>query len=369
VAAVSAVRKFFSVFCLEMEAEIWQRLPEELLCMVLAKLPMRVLGKMRTVCKQWNYLLSLRDALQRIVPNWSLHSTLGFLIEIHWDWNDMEYWAIEGRGSDVYTVPLLNYTFVDTCKGIFCCHRKGDPLDLFIGIPGTRIWRHLPRPPTPIYFFSGMAFDSSTRRCTLLLGYYSAWRGQQGQHDNRRIEMCIYDSESNAWNVVSMMVPHHFRPWGKGIYSKGKFYWAADPRNSIVAFNIADGLWTEIPPPEGRTRFFIKSLGEYYGQVVLVEQPKFDCIRIWKLNEEQKYEIWCELSSNGLTKPLFRSLPNVTVNSSGLIMIIDWKINVYIFNSKGELIVRKMRLPGLRRSQRPLRASGSAFESNNLWWP
>jgi hypothetical protein len=38
--------------------------------------------------------------------------------------------------------------------------------------------------------------------------------------------------------------------------------WAADPTNSIAALNIADGLWTEIPLLEGRTRIFIKSLRE-----------------------------------------------------------------------------------------------------------
>ena len=146
--------------------------------------------------------------------------------------------------------------------------------------------------------------------------------------------------------------------------------WAADPTNSIAAFNIADGLWTEIPPPEGRTRIFVHSIlltdfghkshrqrdaQEYLLKVyvkVVVEQPKFDYVRIWKLNEAQKYGIWCELHSNGSTKCLFQSLPKVTVNNSALIMIIDWKINVYIFNSKGELIVRKMRLPGLHRSQK-----------------
>jgi len=357
-----------------MEAELWQRLPEELLCMVLARLPTRVLGKMRTVCKQWNYLLSSRDALQRFIPNWSLHSTPGFLIKFQWDWNDdVEYWAIEGRGrgSDIYKVPLLNQNVVDTCKGIFCCHRKGDSLDLSIGIPGTRNWRHLPLPPAPISYFSGMAFDSSTGRCTLLLGYhyYTERRGQQG----RRMEMCSYDSESNAWTGVSMMVPDHLQPWGKGIYSKGKFYCQAfsdNPCNFILAFNIADGLWTEIPLPEGlTTNNFKNNLREYDGQVVLVEQEEADCVRMWKLNEAEKFEIWCELRASRLTKGLFQSFPYVTVNSSGLIMIIDTKVNVYIFNSKGKLIVRKMRLPGLRKSQEPVRVSGLGLESNNLWWP
>jgi hypothetical protein len=85
--------------------------------------------------------------------------------------------------------------------------------------------------------------------------------------------------------------------------------WAADTTYSIAAFNIADGLWTEIPPPEGRTRIFVHSIlltdfghkshrqrdaQEYLLQVyvkVVVEQPKFDYVRIWMLNEAQKWNM------------------------------------------------------------------------------
>jgi len=138
--------------------------------------------------------------------------------------------------------------------------------------------------------------------------------------------------------------------------------WATDPTNSIAAFNIADGLWTEIPPPEGRKRIFMHSIlltefghkshrqrdaQQYLLKVyvkVVVEQQKFDYVRIWKFNEAQNNGISCELHSNGLTKRLFRSLPKVTVNNSALTMIID--------RPKGELIVQKVRLPGLHRSQK-----------------
>jgi len=275
-----------------MEAELWQKIQEDLLNMILARLPMRVIGKMRTVCKQWNYLLSSRDALQRIVPNWSLHSTPGFLIQFQWDWkDDVEYWAIEGSGSDIYRVPLLNHIVVNTCKSIFCCHIKGDRLDLSIGTPGTRTWRQLPRPPTSGSLFTGMAFDSSTRHCTLLLGnYYIDRRGQQGPRDNIIIAMSIYDLESNAWTAVSMVVPYNIRPCGKGIYCHGKFHWAAhtpNRQNLIVAFSIADGLWTAIPVPEGCRKIFPENLGQHDGQVVLVEQKEADCVRMWKLNEAE----------------------------------------------------------------------------------
>ena len=63
--------------------------------------------------------------------------------------------------------------------------------------------------------------------------------------------MSIYDSNSNAWTRVSTTVPARIGPNGKGIYSKGKFYWAANSweidwdgstpnpnRNCIVAFMV-----------------------------------------------------------------------------------------------------------------------------------
>lgn len=135
--------------------------------------------------------------------------------------------------------------------------------------------------------------------------------------------MSIYDSESNGW--TGLPIP---------------------PIPSQPSI-----LLTDFGQKSHRQRDAQEYLLKVYVKVV-VEQPKFDYVRIWKLNEAQKYGIWCELHSNGLTKCLFQSLPKVTVNNSALIMIIDWKINVYIFNSKGELIVRKMRLPGLHRSQK-----------------
>jgi len=349
-----------------METEIWCRLPKELLHMILARLPIRVLGKMRTVCKQWKYLLSSRDAFEGLVPIWSLCSTPGFLIQIHWNpKDDVDSWAIEKRGSDMYKVPLLNHVVVNTCKGIFCCHRKGDMLDLSIGIPGTRNWLQLPRPSIPAFVFNGLAFDCSTRHCTLLLGRYS--------NSRRRIVMCIYDSESNAWTQVSMMVPDHIRPTGKGIFCNGKFYWVSLPPNPpnpipniMVAFHIADRLWTEIPLPQRCKRISPENLGEYNGQVVLVEHNGHDSVRIWKLNEA---EVWCDVKKNRLAKCSIPLLDSVAVNSSGLVMVIDRKMNISIYNWNGKLIVWRLRLPGPRMSQRPIRVSISAFESNNLWWP
>jgi len=362
---------------LAMEAEIWQRLPDELLHMILAKLPIRVLGKMRAVCKQWKHLLSSRDAFEGLVPNWSLCSTPGFLIQIHWDSkDDVEFWVIEGcsTGSHIYKVPLLNCIVLDSCKSIVCCHERGDRLALSIGIPGTKNWRHLPRPPLPGYTFSGMVFDSSRSRCTVLLGYSLLnHQLQQGQGVNRRMmEMCIYDSESNAWTRHSTMVPDHISPFDKGIFCQGKFYWTAvtlDSRIFIAAFNIADGVWTEIPLPQGWRMIYPENFAEYDGHFVLVDRKDADFIRMWKLNEAGEYEIWCEFRASALSKQDFPSFPLVTVNNSGFIVALDSRLNMSIFNSTGNSIVHKLELPGRRTSQTPVRGFASAFESSNLMWP
>jgi F-box interacting protein len=351
-----------------MDAEIWQWLPDHLVEMILGRLPMRVLGKMSIVCKQWNDLLSSRDALQVSVPNWSLHSIPGFLIQSHWDSkDDVEYWVMEGCGSNIYKVPLHHHNVVDTCNDIFCCCRKGDLLhhSMAIDIPGTKNWRQMPTYHVIGISFSGMTFDSSTRRFTLLVdsSYNDVW----GCLDRRRIVMHIYDSETNSWTGNEKIVPDHIHPKGRGIYLKGKFHWATG--NLIVAFNISKRRWTEIPLQEGCRGIFHHNLGEYVGKVVLVEQKEDDFFHIWKLNEEEKYEIWCELRTSGLTE----KHPVVAVDIVGFIMVIDDTINMSMFNSQGKLILKmtltlrglhtyqlmagNMPLPGIRTSQRLVRVS------------
>ncbi|KAH9309617.1 hypothetical protein KI387_037528, partial [Taxus chinensis] len=52
---------------IEMNGEIWSGLPQEILMLVLAKLPTLNIGKFRVVCKRWKFLLSPPgNALKRI---------------------------------------------------------------------------------------------------------------------------------------------------------------------------------------------------------------------------------------------------------------------------------------------------------------
>jgi hypothetical protein len=244
---------------MRMDAKIWQELPEDLLLMILGRLPVRLSVKLRTVCKRWNHLLCCRDTLQRIMdanlsnPMPPMSPIPGFLVQIWTFEHQLETWVIEGNGSEVYRVRLRDREVVNACNSlIFCYHIEGDDHDFSIENPATRTSTRLPCPDQYYWTFNAMAFDASSRRATVVVGTNNyAWIGKDAMNI---MEMEIYDSDSNAWSSISMTVPEFINPIDRGIYSRGKFYWLtgwSSASQRVVAFTVADRLWEEIPLPEG----------------------------------------------------------------------------------------------------------------------
>lgn len=72
--------------------------------------------------------------------------------------------------------------------------------------------------------------------------------------------MEIYDSGTNGWAKLEITNPPiSISPFGKGIYSRGKFYWINNSkvdgirlmfRLDIVAFNITEISWDIIGQPQ-----------------------------------------------------------------------------------------------------------------------
>lgn len=362
---------------MEIQVGLWEALPENLVLSILAMLPVRTLARMRIVCKRWNSLLSPGDALQRIDPIFSVNSIPGFLIQLGRDPRDLQTWVIElgHSGSDVniYKSPLPNdQIVVDACQSICCCHRRGD-MDLSIGNPATRTWRRLPRPAhvNPDWDFIGMTFDSTSRRCTILLGENNADRSQSGSGNSMVLE--TYDSESNAWTGVSREAPIFIQPHGKGLYSKGNFYWIIKGNfiYFMVAFAIAEKSWTEITLPEGCRKVCCKPSSLYlsgcHGRVVLIQKgEKLACMRMWRLNEGQGAAEWCELHAIwGPNRNRFYSV----VENSGWAMMVDRGKQIYVCNPERKLTKKFSLRERLGRSEELFIQFQSAFESNNVWWP
>jgi hypothetical protein len=161
-----------------MEANIWQNLPDDMLFMILARLPLRVLVNLNSVCKQWNYLLSssMGNPLQIMDPNLPFHSLPGFFVQLNWGHeHDVETWVIEGNGSQIYKVPL-HITVVDVSKILLCSVRVPHA---YLSNPVMGTWRHFTlsshEGQVPVYlFFHTMTFDVSTRRYIVIVGEHNS---------------------------------------------------------------------------------------------------------------------------------------------------------------------------------------------------
>jgi len=183
----------------------------------------------------------------------------------------------------------------------------------------------------------------------------------------------IYDLESNAWTRVFMKLPFFVEPHGKGLYSKGRFYWVIKLNviYFMVAFSITERCWTKITLPEGcrNIRRWPSSLylSGCDGRVELIQRgEEFDCICMWRLNEVQGTVDWCELQYILSQEcPLFYKV----VANNRWMMMVDREMEIYLCNSEIKL-TKKISLPSqLHRSVGYSKLFLSAFESNNVWWP
>ncbi|GLJ34678.1 hypothetical protein SUGI_0697460 [Cryptomeria japonica] len=378
-----------------MNSEIWGRLPEELIIIVLAKLPTLVSGKFRAVCKQWNFLLSPSQCFQRIIPLVHPCSTSTFLIgrlhPSHWinSLNNNLYLIQPVRNSHVYRLSLQflgpdSINVVTSCKSLLCCSKDGAPTLFYICNPVIKTWKELP-PPAQLrrYDFIGLAFDGSTRVCILIIGRSLI----VGEENKMVVE--IFNSQTNVWTKLQINTSRSVNPFGEGVYSRGRFYWLNSTylglnrcRLDVVSLDVTNKYWDVIRHPQLSDRslsqiFYHWQLTGYDGKVVLVYNKD---LRLWRLNEGDGDERWSELpelprrlcgevSHAGIVND-FGSLrcAQVAVNSSGWICVHLPRNKMVVFDGEGRVMQNiEGRQMAMFTQTRP--TSVRAFEINNVWWP
>ncbi|KAH9303629.1 hypothetical protein KI387_008033, partial [Taxus chinensis] len=326
------------------EKKIW--LPEEVVLTILGNLPTRILVRMRSMCKRWNVLLSSPETLVNLHLNIPLSSTPAFFLHLvcgekrcngeekrdvyH---EEPKSWVIE-ESTRFYQVEEKGWVNA-ACNNIYCCNEEGENGDRFsfrICNPRSRTWNQVPCPPSNEGDFNATVFDTSTRRCTLLLGQFTPGIG------GTQIE--IYDSEIDAWTTNPFHLRDDVWPCGRGVYSRGKFYWRNMFSYSGEVLELSSDMssWTKIPGPQSMLDCFPGSwhLTGCDGRSMLVN-TELGCI--WKLiiedGVDKKYQ-WCQQQQFRLPK----SSIEVAVNSRGWILVV-LKEKLVIYDEGGE-IVRKI---------------------------
>ncbi|XP_057846755.2 F-box protein At5g49610 [Cryptomeria japonica] len=380
---------------MDMNSEIWGRLPEELVMIVLAKLPTLVNGKFRAVCKQWKLILSPSQCFQRITQFVHPSSTPAFLIGrlLPSQWinfhNNNLYLLQPVSNSHVYKLSLEflardSINVVTSCKSVLCCSKDGAPTLFYLCNPVTKTWKKLP-PPTQLrrYDFIGLSFDCSTRTCILIIGRTII----VGEDNNMVME--IYNSQTNAWTKLQMNTIRSFYPLGEGVYSRGNFYWnnsiqlgPTRSRLDVVSFDVRKKYWDVITRPqisdEYLSQYFNQwQLSGYDGKVVLVYKKD---LRLWRLNEDVGDDRWSELPElprSLCREVLYTGIENdfgslrcaqVVVNSSGWICVHLPRNKIVVFDEEGR-VMQKIEGRQMTMFTGTCPTSVRAFEINNVWWP
>ncbi|GLJ24016.1 hypothetical protein SUGI_0457510 [Cryptomeria japonica] len=360
----------------EMDHKIWSRLPQELLLLVLAKLPTLVLAKFRVICKQWKFLLSppannfKRISFADISCNPSPAFLIGGLSFAH---------TKNSVLNDLYllqSTPLLGAP--DAPSLFYICN------------PVTRTWKMLP-PLVELRSrqdFIGLAFDSFRKTFLLITGEYM-------RHENQNtVVMEMYDSETDSWSKLEINTPISLFPTGEGVYSRGRFYWINQTivgsmlRLDVAAFNVAERSWDVINQPE---HFCYGKLTGYDGNVILVDNKD---LSLWKLNEDVKEKEYSWLEFEVFPRNLYEEFglkkenvvnefsrqrnpqvglsynhSQVVVNSCGWILIHLYQKKLVVVDAEGRTMrsIEGKLLTLFEQAASPLPLHG--YEVNNVWWP
>ncbi|GLJ45849.1 hypothetical protein SUGI_0965250 [Cryptomeria japonica] len=364
---------------MEMEIGVWRNLPDEIALNIIARLlPRRSLVRLRSVCKEWNEILSSYKAMQTMYPNIHLSSPSAFLFQCYVRKTGTEHtWVLEGNG-EFYHASDDSYRVEIACTNMFCF--LADDCTYYICDEESRgTWTRITGDTDRIY---GIAFDFCTEQFIMVTGYY-------------RQDIRVYDSSSNSWKdcKFSLGDSDDFWPSEKGVYHRGRFYWLdhGSCNGGVVELNVSERRWTKISPPEDaiyryskytyqdfrseleNILFSIAStywnlVGSDVRELILIDtQWKF----VWKLEngeENRDSKRWCRVD---ICLPKTCGL--ISVNNSGWLVTYGEE-GIHVYDGSRRL-VRKFSTdeidPRLRKGITRLGPNCSIvpFECTYIWFP
>lgn len=191
----------------ELIENIWSKLPDEVMDLVLAWLPLSAFFRMRCVCKKWNHIISSPNFLDTYsrVPfrtAFFLH-----LIRVNGVLMAACHDPVVNRWQrlPLDSIPVNAYIH-GGAGGLFCCQRVVNAfLVLSVCNPLTKRWRDLPPMPnlnTATCFVKMVAQASDNNYKIVRVGQLQPL--PPVRNNGARIELCteVYDSATDAWTPV-----------------------------------------------------------------------------------------------------------------------------------------------------------------------
>lgn len=310
-----------------MEPSVWKRLPEEILELVLARLPLKSILRLRAVCHKWNKLpLSKRFARLHSI---SQHFNPGFVMCARRSFMRSE--DLERSGSNLghrigitkwlrlpfkigskLSIPS-GFIRLEASAGNLLCFsefkqwRRG-PVNYYVCNPVTRCCKSLPeRVEKGTTQLAGMTVDVDSGHYKVLIAVSA---GGQTVNDQplQKLFADVYDSRTDQWKRAAKMSPlAKLVPGSLSVFCRGEFFWLVSSQSGIglLIFNMEREDWRVIHlPPIIQEQFYVRggeTLWRYDGdRCELVLRSLEDQGRVFALlNHKSSKRLWELIRAKG----------------------------------------------------------------------
>ncbi|KAL1834427.1 hypothetical protein ACET3Z_004078 [Daucus carota] len=290
-------------------------LPQDLIDLVLFRLPVKPLLRCRCVCKGWCSLTDSDDFVKKHHKRMIECSTRGVIISgFDGKFYLSDFESLDG-GGDEAVAALMNgpvksivsgAEFFGAANGLVCLS-KNQMNELFILNPSTRKARKIPS--APAYF--PRSFDSSEiGLCGF--GYdhvnddYKIVKIGECHVKFRGILVIVYSLKTNSWKRIQNVPSKNTQFLGdRGLFANGALHWFTisgimDFAN-IVSYDLGLEMFKEIPfPPHGTFGRSLVPVEESFG--ILYNYPSR--VDVWLMNNSGEGNLWSKVLSLKQAGPL-----------------------------------------------------------------
>ncbi|XP_057538155.1 F-box protein At5g49610 [Amaranthus tricolor] len=276
--------------------------PDEVILQILARLPIKVIFRFRSVCKTWYNFLSDSYFVQ-LCNEMSIKSSM-VLVEItEISESKSNLICIDYlRGVSEFPLGFLKdrVKVRASCNGLLCCSSIPDKGVLYVCNPITREFKVLPksreRPVTRFYpdgdaTLVGISCDLSdnSKFNVVLAGYHRPF----GHSPTKTFICMVYNSEMNKWRKFVTLQEEHFTQMNRNqvVFVKGMLHWLTVSYSCILVLDLDMDAWRKIYLPHqmscgtGNRMYLLESNGCL--SVIQISDAWMD---IWVLEDYDKQE-------------------------------------------------------------------------------
>ncbi|KAF5754146.1 putative F-box domain, galactose oxidase/kelch, beta-propeller, kelch-type beta propeller [Helianthus annuus] len=264
--------------------EIWRHFPEELYENVIARLPIATIFRFRSVCQNWNSLLTsntfTRQCARFIPPQpW-------FYIMTHEKANaGAMYDPVSTKWYYLFIPKMPTERIISpvaSAGGLLCFHGNGGR-SFFVCNPLTNTFKKLPDRLSSIW--SIVAVEMILNKKSNTGGYQIMLVASNGEYE-------VYDSVINKWTLVESLpdcikLPLSSKLRFNTVAANGLIYFLRSDPYGIVSFDMESKVWKQylVPPPPLSRDLALVECGGRIMLVGLVTKSAASSVSVWELQK------------------------------------------------------------------------------------